>query len=426
VNVTERAAAFDLLLPHIAYCCGAKHPATNLHRLLVFPCMLLQHSINPAAQHAACPPACIIKSFHHSFKLPASQNQTCNAAQTWHVDLPILQGQHGQNLVFGNASYNGRPGADSWTSNTCMHPEVSHKFFGTEAANTAAAKPGMDFPSISIAASPDSWSFQHFHDRVTHIILQGQHLRGTDTTYITGREPVSSIVSALWQKLVPDAKKRVLHTSAQSWPIRAKELIFSCRAPLIHPWFAQMLAEEVGVTKWQKPLSERKVVLYCSRARDKGGRMQNGGRQFTNDDAVIAALETLLTIRGQDERLEVYDISHWERDFDGMVRYFASNIRAIIGPHGGALVNLNWAARDTAVIEVMPSDFFSLALYEHASTLGQTYGFMQSPSVNPRNDMTVDIPELMGLVDSIIGKEREEGVLHAVYDWNTDMRKALY
>lgn len=336
-----------------------------------------------------------------------------------------MQGQHGQNLVFSNASYQGAPAIDRWTSNTCMHPEVSHRAFGTETAEEAATSKGMDFPSISIAASPDSWSFQHFHDRVTHIILQGQHLTHPDTVYITGREPVSAVVTALWEKLVPGAKDRVLHTSAQSWPIRAKELVFSCRAPLIHPWFAQKLAEEAGVIKWQKPLADRKVVLYCSRASDKGGRMQNGGRQFTNDDDVIAAVETLLDIRGQGERLEVYDINKWSDKFDEMIKYFASNVRAIIGPHGGALVNLNWAPRDTAVIEVMPSDFFSLALYEHASTLGQTYGFMQSPSVNSRNDMTIDIPELMGLLDSIIGKEREGGVLQTVYEWKTDARRAM-
>ena len=335
-----------------------------------------------------------------------------------------VQGQHGQNLVFGNASYKGLPAIDSWTSNSCMHPEVSHRAFGTEAAAEGAAAGGMEFPSISIAASPDSWSFQHFHDRVTHIILQGKHLTHADTRYITGREPVSDVVTALWDKLVPDADNRVVHTSAQSWPIHAKELIFSCRAPLIHPWFAQRLAEEAGVIKWQKPLLKRKTVLYCSRARGKGGRMQNGGRSFTNDNEVIAALETLLTIRGQGETLEVFDTSRWNGDFDSMIKHFAGDIRAIIGPHGGALVNLNWAPRDTAVIEVMPSDFFSLALYEHASTLGQTYGFMQSPSVNPRNDMTVDIPELMGLVDSIIGKERNGGVLQTVYEWNTDARKA--
>ncbi len=361
------------------------------------------------------PLCCTARSCHWS---------VCACVGTWCHDQSNVQGQHGQNLVFSNALYQGMPANDIWTSN-CMHPDVSHRGFGTEAADTAAPGDGMDFPSIAIAASPDSWSFQHFQDRVTHIILQGKHLTHADTTYITGKEPASTVVSALWEKLVPGSKKRVLHTSAQRWPIRAKELLFSCRAPLIHPWFAHKLAEEVGVVKWQKPLADRKVVLYCSRARDKGGKMQNGGRQFTNDDDVITALGTLLTVRAQGERLEVYDINKWNDNFDSMVQYFASNVRAIIGPHGGALVNLNWAPRDIAVIEVMPSDFFSLALYEQASVLGQTYGFMQSPSINPRNDMTVDIPELMGLVELSLGKERDGGVLHMEYEWHTDARKVM-
>lgn len=334
----------------------------------------------------------------------------------------MSQGQQGQNLVFSNATYNGLPAMDSWDANSCMNPDVSHRTFGTQPPSEDLGA-GLELPSVSIVASPDSWSFQHFHDRVTHILLQGQHLTGPDTVYLTGLEPADSAVKALWQNLVPDAESHVMHSSEGSWPIRARELIFSCRAPLIHPWFAQRLAEEAGVLKWQKPWSERLVVLYCSRAQGKGGAMHNGGRSFTNDDAVITALDTLLAIRGEDERLEVFNVSQWGEDFDGMVQNFASNVRAIIGPHGGALVNLNWAPRDTAVIEVMPGDFFSLALYEHASILGQTYAFMQSPSVGPANDMTVDIPSLMGLIDSTIGKARGGGGLQASYDWNTDARR---
>ena len=345
----------------------------------------------------------------------------------------VMQGQHGQNLVFSNAAYNGLPASDAWMANSCLNPEVSHRSFGTEAARepdpaaaTAAvdsASDGMELPSISIAASPDSWSFQHFHDRVTHIILQGQHLTHTDTTYVTGREPDSPFVKALWNKLVPNAKQHVLHTREQHWPIRAKELIFSCRAPLVHPWFAQRLAEEAGVMGAQKPWADRKVILYCSRSRGLGGVMHNGGRSVTNEPAVINALETLLTVRADGERLEVFDLSQWEGDFDGMVDYFASQVRAVIGPHGGALVNINWASRATGVVEIMPSNLFSVAIYELAGTLGHRYGFMQSPSVNDQNDMTIDIPELMGIVSAVLNNEAGSESLQSAYMWNTNAHK---
>ncbi len=151
---------------------------------------------------------CTARSYHWS---------VCACIGTWCHDQSNVQGQHGQNLVFSNALYQGVPANDIWTAN-CMHPDVSHRGFGTDAADKAAPGDGMDFPSIAIAASPDSWSFQHFQDRVTHIILQGKHLTNTDTTYITGKEPASTVVSALWEKLVPGSKKRVLHTSAQRWP----------------------------------------------------------------------------------------------------------------------------------------------------------------------------------------------------------------
>ena len=39
--------------------------------------------------------------------------------------------------------------------------------------------------------------------------------------------------------------------------------------------------------------------------------------------------------------------------------------------------------------------------------------------------MTVDMPELMGLVELSLGKERDGGVLHTVYEWHTDARKMM-
>ena len=128
-------------------------------------------------------------------------------------------------------------------------------------------------------------------------------------------------------------------------------------------------------------------------------------------------------MRADSERLEVFDLSQWAKDFDGMFDYFASQVRAVIGPHGGALVNINWASRATGVVEIMPSNLFSVAIYELAGTLGHRYGFMQSPSVNDHNDMTVDIPELMGIVSAVLNSEAGGDALQSTYMWNTNAHK---
>ena len=295
-----------------------------------------------------------------------------------------------------------------------MDPDLYLKAFGSQPSLKAPGA-GLELESVCIVAPPDSWNFQQSHYRAMHSMLQGKHLANHDTVYLADIESASNTVNALWEKLVPNLKKSVTRLSPERQPIHADELVFSCGAPLAHPWFAQQLAEEAGVVKRQKPLAERLIVLLCPYTSDTGNARSAGERSLADDGHVVSALGTLLTIRGQNESLEIFSERQWEDDFDGMVQFF-SQVRALIGLHGGVLGNLKWAPRYTAVVEVMPHDFLSLALYERASILGQTYAFMRSLPVGSASDMTVNIPELMGLVDSVLGKEQEGGVLHPSHD----------
>ncbi len=69
----------------------------------------------------------------------------------------------------------------------------------------------------------------------------------------------------------------------------AEELVFSCRAPLTHPYMAARLAELVQLPA-APPLEQRKVVLYFSRNTDALGN--RGVRKVGKGWAVLSRVST--------------------------------------------------------------------------------------------------------------------------------------
>ena len=159
--------------------------------------------------------------------------------------------------------------------------------------------------TVILAASPDSWSFQHFLDRSTHIILQALRLnlpQGPDTFVLTGAAEQAG-VTELWQMLGFSPNQHIHRPGS----LKAKKWIFSCRTPLIHPYPSLRLAELFHVDR-TVPLSERKVVLYNSRSQ---GSSLNGGRQVLNEEAFVEQLQVLLNARGEGEELVMADPSRF-------------------------------------------------------------------------------------------------------------------
>lgn len=90
--------------------------------------------------------------------------------------------QHGRNLVFRNTSYTGVPQA-TWVDDACMVTErVKVEVFARN-QRTQLVNGVHDF--VMFAASPDSYSFQHFMDRVAVMLIQSAHLRAPGIKYIT-------------------------------------------------------------------------------------------------------------------------------------------------------------------------------------------------------------------------------------------------
>ncbi|KAJ6558643.1 hypothetical protein B0H10DRAFT_1967288 [Mycena sp. CBHHK59/15] len=322
----------------------------------------------------------------------------------------IYKGQSGQNFVFSNVKYNQRFGFDSWSPESCMSSLVS-------ASTTIQPLPSRlskhlspsILPTVLIAISPDSYSFQHYLDRVTHIIAQGSHLAlGSKTTpyVVTGRRGSKS-VQQLWAQMGYDAD----HILYLKQGAEAERMVFSCRAVLIHPWLSLKSLESLGV-QHDAQSSVRNKVVYMSRS---DGRPSNPGRHVVNEAALLRNITTFLAERGRGEELVVFDQDKFENPTQ-LFSWFSENVAAVVGPHGGAMINHRWAAKGTLVVEMMPTTRIAMMIFEEASVLSQTYAaIIVEPTLPAGTDMEVDPEDVIALLREHLGEMGEEPLRKSYY-----------
>ncbi|KAK0480297.1 hypothetical protein IW261DRAFT_1336034 [Armillaria novae-zelandiae] len=310
----------------------------------------------------------------------------------------MYRGQSGQNFVFGNVSYTHPNRYDSWSPEACMGSLVSSEDIRPFDPAQVLAIPGHPAirKSAIVVLSPDSNSFQHHLDRVTHILMQGSYLTfGEHPHVITGKRG-TPFVDQLWRRL-GYGPERVLHSQRED--TYAEKLIFSCRAVLVHPWLSLKTLEAFSID-YMKESSTRNKIVYMSRS---NGRAKNGGRKVLNEADLLNGIRTLLEERAKGEELVVFD----EKDFataSDLFEWFNNNVMAVIGPHGGAMYHHRWAARGTLVIEFMPTSFTSMAIFEEASVLSQTYAaVIVEPSGSSGKDMIIDPEHVLSLLRQHLG-----------------------
>eukprot|EP00879_Flechtneria_rotunda_P031088 GHRR01033932.1.p1 GENE.GHRR01033932.1~~GHRR01033932.1.p1 ORF type:complete len:187 (+),score=18.43 GHRR01033932.1:324-884(+) len=96
-------------------------------------------------------------------------------------DWAYYLNQHGRNLVFTNTSYQMVP-PPKWLPNNehCMGGKLArHAQFAQASSITQNTHERVMF-----AASPDSYSFQHWLDRVAPMLVQTRHLQTKNILYI--------------------------------------------------------------------------------------------------------------------------------------------------------------------------------------------------------------------------------------------------
>jgi hypothetical protein len=138
-------------------------------------------------------------------------------------------------------------GFDSWTSTACTNPGTALHQQKIDVLDQtiqphSGDEPVEDIHSVILVDSPDSWSFQHWLDRSTHVIAQASHLVDSirDIRVITGRRGAPR-VQQLWE-LLGFPPSHILHAPSPSRVFNLDHLVYSCKTVLIHPflsWTAQ-------------------------------------------------------------------------------------------------------------------------------------------------------------------------------------------
>ncbi|KAI8103543.1 hypothetical protein M9435_004878 [Picochlorum sp. BPE23] len=315
----------------------------------------------------------------------------------------VYPAQFGQNLVFENAQYTGIPPPDLWREDSCMGGgAASHKQF-LNPVNVSEI--GDAYEALVIATVPDSWSWQHFLDRVTVIWSQAMlgaedSFKGDNITIVSGREPQQR-VNELYEIM------RVKHVHRVSRAV-AKKVVFSCRAPLIHPFTSQRFNDLIG---WRPtPLKDRNVVLMMPRSHS---------RQIMNQDELNNRVEALLRMRGKDEVFQVFDQDQFA-DMVDIITFMRDRVKMVIGPHGGAMYNIRFASPAAALLEFMPTQRFQPVFWETARLFEHHYYFYFCESLNAQHNMVIEnLNEVVGWIDDILNAQ-EHSQLPAVepqYDW---------
>ncbi|KAI8801903.1 hypothetical protein BJ742DRAFT_762804 [Cladochytrium replicatum] len=313
---------------------------------------------------------------------------------------------YGQNFVFENGRYAEYPKPDEWTDQACMGgAESVLPFFNTTAPSPY--EPPPEFDTIVIATVPDSWSWQHFLDRATIVYNQAMlsipHEDREKVVVVSGHQSLSKFVNEIYSRIgaahVHDRER-----------VTARRLVFSCRAPLIHPFSTQRLHDVLGVRTHPEqgsiPIEDRKVILMIPRKDDAD--QLNEGRRVLNQEAFDNATRALLERRGLGEEYVIFNRESYP-DLQSLIDFMSMKVRAIIAPHGGGLYNARFAPAGTLVLEFMPSTRWEACFWEQTRMSEQNYFVYTAKAENELQDMTLEhIEQIIEMLDKNLGKEPEQ------------------
>lgn len=153
--------------------------------------------------------------------------------------------------------------------------------------------------------------------------------------------------------------------------------------------------------------------MYMSRS----AHTLNGGRNVVNEKEVIEAITAALEQRGQGETIELFDQDKYS-DPQAAIDHFSNNVLAVVGPHGGALMNHRFAGPGTLVLEFLPTSRLEWLNFEEASLLRQTYAtIIVDPVAGNTGDMVVNPDDVVEMLARHLGVAPRETVAQS-YPWD--------
>ena len=286
---------------------------------------------------------------------------------------PINEDQlRGTVWVIRNGSY--REPYDCGYGSTKQHYKVSRK----------ASK---HYKILCPLIIPMAFVMMHFWDGTMPKIAQAYPLLlRRDVTLLLDTPKEGEVLSMLERLNISD--RVVWHTPGDTDTVYSADYIIStCITPPLHPLLWTRMRRMIGVSdQFSVTREQTKVVLLC-RYETTGPT----GKNILNLREVIEFLEERYP-----DQVHVYTGSQsLASDID-----LFSKARIIIGVHGPQLFNLNFAARETTIVEYFPygeGDALGLpqpVFWVMSDLLGQTYWRVSSPSVNYRLDVELDLDKL--------------------------------
>ncbi|KAG6956031.1 hypothetical protein JG688_00011617 [Phytophthora aleatoria] len=302
-------------------------------------------------------------------------------------------------MVFANAVYRGDPPPDIWSEKGCMGHYVSHTSFEHD-LSTNASELALERGQAQLVIPT---------------------VKKTETVIVSGRKPRDAIVNNIYKVMVGQH----LHKPGS---VFAKRLVFSCRAPLIHPFTTQRITENIFQSLPPSATaseSDRNIILFLSRS--SGGKAFNGGRRILNEPKLFDAISSMLKATGRPEKLQYFRHDKFN-GLDDVATFMRDRVKMMIGPHGAAFYNARFAQPHTALIEIIPdpNKFFVPCFWEQARLLGQDYSAHVGETQNAQNDMMVDdIQNVVQLVQDRLAyldkSYRMQDALDHKYAWDVGL-----
>ncbi len=242
---------------------------------------------------------------------------------------------------------------------------------------------------------PESNAFQHFLDGSLPKLVQSYNIIMSPGVKVLILQPRDSIIFEILQRLNFTKDKLVIYSPYSSENVGANLQINTCVTPPLHPMLWQKGRSMLGApAKLPVPLSESHVILLT-----RAGSF-NGGRNMNNQ----AEVEELLKKR-YSSRLVIFQGGYTLKQ---SIEIFGKS-SILIGVHGGALYNLNFAPSGTHVVEILPmagpgepiGNIAHTIIWHMAQLLDQKFWRIHQKSESFFGDIDVDLIRLKKVLDKI-------------------------
>ena len=249
--------------------------------------------------------------------------------------------------------------------------------------------------------------FKFIHLILPKLVQLEAFLQDRSLYYLVDLSPQYPFVKELYLRLGIQEEQLIDYRTIKQYgdSIEASHFILTCNTPPLHPYLLQRSQYLLHLPHLEEPWRySQKSIIYLSRRK---GTI-NTGRRVVNEPE----LERHLHHFAEENSYQYISFFHSDYHSINEMLDIWSTAMIVIGPHGGAFANIEFAPKGTNVIEFLPNGAIfnspsfkdHLSTYEQAMALGHRYYAMMS-AYTKNDDLIVNIRDLLTTVKKICGKE---------------------